>query len=362
MAPHRGTEGMAETAVGAEAASAPLQIPVENFARLFGLAGGEGDPHWTLFAEATQGRETIGLADCFRLLRRLAFTAGEETFSLSARPMVSGTAEFVLSRASGAATIGEALRQIASGYNVLHGSDYNRVERRSGQLIYALHDETFPYTRPRDDYLHFALECALIFVHAVVCELAQADLSASVRRISTRRSDRSGPGASALGFWRAPVCLGAGVYAVAYDAALEQMPVLGLRPGLAPDLSVHNRIVSLIEHPLADAAGERLAAEVRQVLEAGAADQEAVARALGMSVATLRRRLSEENTSFRALRQQAMNAYARNRVLETRDIATVAEELGFSDPRAFTRAFKTWNGMTPSDYRAQANALSENVP
>ena len=40
------------------------------------------------------------------------------------------------------------------------------------------------------------------------------------------------------------------------------------------------------------------------------------------------------------------------RLLETRDIATVAEEaLDFSDPRAFTRAFKAWNGVTPSDYR-----------
>jgi AraC-like DNA-binding protein len=70
-------------------------------------------------------------------------------------------------------------------------------------------------------------------------------------------------------------------------------------------------------------------------------------------VATLRRRLADEDTSFRDQRQHAMNAYACERLLETRDIGTVAEELGFSDPRAFTRAFKAWNGQTPSDYRAR---------
>jgi AraC-like DNA-binding protein len=46
-----------------------------------------------------------------------------------------------------------------------------------------------------------------------------------------------------------------------------------------------------------------------------------------------------------------MNARARRRVLMKADLADVAEELGFSDRRAFSRAFKDWNGVTPSQYR-----------
>jgi AraC-like DNA-binding protein len=345
-------------------APANLAIPADDFARLFGLTGELDDLQQADFAAATHPDNTIGLADCFRLLRRRAFTVGEETFALSARPMFKGTVEFVLNSAAGAKTIGDALRQIAASYNLLHGADYNRVERRARQFVFALHDDDFPYTRPRDDYLHFSLECTLIFIHAVVCELAQLDVSKSVARISTRRPGRAGPGAPGLGFWRAPISYGARVYSVAYDAALADLPMLGLRPGLAPDLAVHNRILNLIEHPLDDAPDHRLAVEVRRALEGGASEQAAVARGLGLSVATLRRRLAEENTSFRSERQGVMNDYARARVLETRDIATVAEELGFSDPRAFTRAFKAWNGMTPSDYRARHRPaeLSENVP
>jgi AraC-like DNA-binding protein len=336
-----------------------LPIPVDDLGPLLAQGGRRIDVATLLRGEGGAGQDLgpcIGLADCFRLLRRLAVTEGEETFALSARPMVKGAAEFVLSRAAGAATVGEGLRQIASGYNVLHGDDYNRVERRASQLVYAIHDDAFPYTRPRDGYLNFSLECALIFLHAAACELAQADLSGRVVRVSTRRPDPSGPGAAALAFWRAPMAFGARAYGVAYDAGVDELPVRGLRQGPAADLAVHNRILALIEQPAGDAADRRLAHAVRQALQAGAIDQEAVAQQLGMSVATLRRHLAQEDTSFRAIHRQVMNDYARARILETRDIATVAEELGFSDPRAFTRAFKDWNGMTPTDYRTRQPA------
>jgi AraC-like DNA-binding protein len=335
-----------------------LPIRLSDFTRLFGLRNDLDLMEDLSFAEPVDDDETIGLADCFRFLRRMRFAGGDETFALSSRPLFSGTGEFILSRAAGAETLGGAMRQIASAYNLLHGADYNRVEHRADQFIYALHDENFPYTRPRDDYLHFSLECTLVFIHAVICELAQQDLSARVRRVSTKRSNRTGPGASGLGFWRAPICYGAAIYGVAYDSEVDDLPVLGLRPGLAADLAVHNRILSLIEGARDDGADKRLATQVRGALQAGASDQEAVARGLGLSVATLRRRLAEEQTSFRSERQSVMNDYARTRILETRDIGTVAEELGFSDPRAFTRAFKAWNGLTPSDYRANPPAES----
>ena len=114
-----------------------------------------------------------------------------------------------LSQGATAETLGEALRQIASAYNLLHGADYNRVEHRAGQLVYALYDDNFPYTRPRDDYLHFILECTLVFIHGVVCELAQRDVSARVVRVTTRRASRSGPGSPGLDFLSAPITFGA---------------------------------------------------------------------------------------------------------------------------------------------------------
>jgi len=80
---------------------------------------------------------------------------------------------------------------------------------------------------------------------------------------------------------------------------------------------------------------------------------ETIARELGMSARSLRRRLHSERAPFndlveeaRALRAKGMLADPRHSVQET------AYALGFGTPAAFSRAFRRWTGMTPSAYRA----------
>lgn len=306
-----------------------------------------------IVGDAAPAAGAIHLADWFRLLWSLTQAQGE-TFQLSARPMAQGTAAFVISSAAGGATLGEAMGRIARAYNLLHGAEYNRVERQGPALTYAIADEGYPYTRPRDGVLHFSLECALIFTHAALCELAQEDLSARVRRVATRRPEHDGVAAQALAFWDAPASRGGAAYAVTYDAAVAGLPVR--RPPGAPgaDLAVHNRIVALIEARSGAGEAAGLAAAVRRLLDDGVREQDEAARRLGVSPATLRRRLAEQGSGFRELRHEAMNAYARRRLAQIADVGQVAEELGFSDPRAFTRAFKAWNGATPTGWMRAA--------
>jgi AraC-like DNA-binding protein len=326
--------------------------PILDLARLHGVA----EP------PALQG--LVDLADVFRVLKRLAQASGEETFALSTRPMVAGTAEFVVSQARGCATLGEAMRAIARAYNVLHGAEYNRVERQGGRLRYAIYDDAYPYTRPRDGVLHFSLECATIFLHAVLSELARRDLGNWVLRVETRRPPAARPSGGALDLWSAPVRGAAEVYAITYDAAIADLPLQAPRAGesaLPPDLAVHNRILTLIEDARrATPPGPKVAEAVRRALASGLEEQDEVARRLSMSPATLRRRLAEEGEQFRTLRQAAMRDYACVRLAQTADVSRVSDELGFSDPRAFTRAFKGWTGATPSAWRR--GAVSETVP
>ena len=301
---------------------------------------------------ARTGRE---LADCCRLIHRVAEATGVETLALSARPMVRGAAELVLFQAASAVTLGEALRRIASSYNVLHGGDFNRVERRAGQMVFSIDDEAFPYTRPRDGLVHFTLEHALLFVHATACEIAGGDLSGRIRGVATRRPEDEGAVAGALGFSPEPVGYGGRVYALAYDAALDNAPACRLQSAETLHRRVLERMLSLLEgsgRPETPPPPFRpMAREVLQAMEDGVVRQRDVARRLGVSVATLRRRLEAEGTCYRLLHQEVLNARARHRVRLGADLAEVAEELGFSDRRAFSRAFKDWNGMTPSQYR-----------
>ncbi|KDE40525.1 MAG: AraC family transcriptional regulator [Nitrincola lacisaponensis] len=79
---------------------------------------------------------------------------------------------------------------------------------------------------------------------------------------------------------------------------------------------------------------------------------EEVARALHMSVSTLRRRLLEEGTSYQKIKDDERRAAAINYMNSPQlSINDVAGLMGFDEPSAFFRSFKKWTGMTPGEYR-----------
>lgn len=78
----------------------------------------------------------------------------------------------------------------------------------------------------------------------------------------------------------------------------------------------------------------------------------AVAELYGMSPSSLRRRLRDEGTHFTAVRARCLMGYAEHLLLETGlKIQDIAAQVGFSDDRAFRRAFHQWRGISPSEFR-----------
>lgn len=81
---------------------------------------------------------------------------------------------------------------------------------------------------------------------------------------------------------------------------------------------------------------------------------EEVARALELSVRTLRRRLQEDGTSFRSISDRIRAEAAQLLLREQKvTVAEASERLGFSDARAFRRAFKRWLGQAPGEMRQE---------
>lgn len=77
-----------------------------------------------------------------------------------------------------------------------------------------------------------------------------------------------------------------------------------------------------------------------------------ISQALHMSPRTLQRRLQESGSSFQRVLDEARHQMARyylsNSVLELNEAAYL---LGFEDPNSFGRAFRSWEGVPPSDWR-----------
>jgi AraC-like DNA-binding protein len=125
---------------------------------------------------------------------------------------------------------------------------------------------------------------------------------------------------------------------------------------LAATLELHaERMLERL--PRGDSILDQLRVHLAKNLANGATDLGQVARSLGLSDRTLRRRLQECGTHFQAVldgvRAQQAEAYLAGTDLAVDEIAFL---LGFSEASAFRRAYRRWNGRPLPSRRSSAFA------
>jgi AraC-like DNA-binding protein len=88
------------------------------------------------------------------------------------------------------------------------------------------------------------------------------------------------------------------------------------------------------------------------ILHKGEANMDAIADKMGMSRQTLFRQLKTEGVTFEKvldqLRHKLALQYLRGKKVSVNETAYL---VGFSEPAAFSRAFKRWTGTSPRDAR-----------
>ncbi len=103
------------------------------------------------------------------------------------------------------------------------------------------------------------------------------------------------------------------------------------------------------------AAGDDVLRQMRAALVLGIEGYptpEILATELHMTPRTLRRRLAEHGYNYKQLLEESRCRDSCQLLLNsTLDIAQIGERLGYTDPANFTRAFKRWTGVTPSQWR-----------
>ena len=89
-------------------------------------------------------------------------------------------------------------------------------------------------------------------------------------------------------------------------------------------------------------------------LNGGEVSMEAIASKLGLSRQTLFRRLKSEDTTFERVLDDLRHRLALDYLDEgKKSVNQTAHLVGFSDPAAFSRAFKRWTGSSPRGYLAR---------
>ncbi len=160
-----------------------------------------------------------------------------------------------------------------------------------------------------------------------------------------RFSHRAAEASAYEAFFEAPVTFGAPVDELVFDAPLLELPLCTADPFTAA--AIERQATQIRTHAEPDPLVERLRTAVQAELPSSRPSLTTVARRLGVGARSLRRQLEEQKLSLRAIVASARHERAVHLLAEGASIKEVAFELGFSEPSAFSRAYKRWTGRPP---------------
>ena len=143
---------------------------------------------------------------------------------------------------------------------------------------------------------------------------------------------------------------------VLFDADALARPIGTADPEARPILEQQARLVARLLAGEPGGGDESFVDQVRRLIQRDlgvtGVTIDGVALALRTSPRTLQRRLADAGTSFAAVLDALRQQLARQHLRDPRmTLDDVAARLGYSELRAFVRAFKGWTGVPPGRFR-----------
>jgi len=176
--------------------------------------------------------------------------------------------------------------------------------------------------------------------------------------VRPRRVDLSYPRPDNLDVLRAtfgaPLYFDQPVSALHYDWAMLDNPQLHVSTRFYDAVVQEFSAFFSDDASVADPFSLSLHTAIRRLLPAGGCSIDSIAGEMNISRRTLQRRLKERDTNFQQLLQQVKSNLAR-KYLEDKSLSIIeiALLLGYGDPSSFSAAFKSWSGLTPTEFRRQ---------
>jgi AraC-like DNA-binding protein len=297
-----------------DTADAASRVPVENYAALYNLINRELD---------------------------------DEGFGLFAQPMRLGSFEFLCRSTLSSPTLAEALQRACRFLRIVLPDMVVEVRREKGLAELVISERRPLAGRIDSPSRVFAFEWLLRLLHGLACWLAGRGLA--LDSVSFPYPQPAHVDDYALIFTEHST-FNAQQLTATFNANLLDLPIRRDEAALTAFLDgAPGKITTLYRRD------REMVIRVRDLLRAALPDSlslEEVADQLHLSPRTAHRRLEEEGSSFRGIKDALRRDMALSRLTKTRDpIAQVAADLGYADTSAFYRAFVEWTGMAPVHYR-----------
>lgn len=289
------------------------------------------------------GRSRVTEDQIARVVQGLWRSTDDELFGLGATPLPRGSFRLLCFGMLSAGTLGIALERLEGFVEAMPALPPVRLQvvDDTARIVVAL--------PPRHDPEGLFSTMGLVVVHRVVSWAIGRPVP-----LTRVRLPRSGP----LGAETYRMLWGRAAEVDTGEAVLELPGALLHAPIVRDDQELEAFVASMPSGLLRRPVGEVTTGDqVRRIFEHGLRTQampsaDEVARQLAVSAQTLRRKLGEEGTSAREIREELLRDAAVTSLVQGEEsVADLSDRLGFSEPSAFTRAFRRWTGSTPGAYR-----------
>ncbi len=291
-------------------------------------------------------RSRIEASNYFRLLKHLTELMNDEAMGLLEKPQRIGTSELLCHGVINCETVGEAyekslvyanLFENGFSHKLIFSDTYacHQMSRRSSGAV-------------RNPYI---IETTLMTYHRFHSWLSGDRLP--ILKVNFDFPATDYPEEYRFLFFGAAVNFNQPVNSIIYSAKALNWPVTQTAKSLKAYLS--RSPYNLFETRESD---QRLSVRVRSLVEESLVDEqcllsiEALSDKLQLHSQTLRRALKKEGAVYKEIRTQVRRDLAIHLINRKQlSVEEVAEKVAFSEASAFIRAFKSWTGFTPLEYR-----------
>lgn len=312
-----------------------------------------GRPYESLLLDAgiqpgllRSGQSRVSARSFGALWLAIASVLDDEFFGLDRRRMKVGSFALLCRSTVQAPDLGHALGLAVQYFNIL--LDDTRLELASdAEDLRILLIDRAGAERP-EAFRIYAHETLIIMLHGLLCWLVGRRLNVRSAQFSYARPQWS---AEYRSMYSEVLSFGHSQTSICMSAELLSAPVVQSEESAREFLreAPHNFIVKFKDP-------KSFRARIRQRLRSTPPDEwpklALLANELGVSTSTLHRKLDAEGINFRQIKDALRRDLAIDRLAHSPEsVADIAAELGFAEPSAFHRAFKSWTGLRPGDYR-----------